>query len=350
VSFALDPRADAAYELVARSAGSQGPYRLRRVQLASPSVVANQAASSPAGTGPVVSGPVVSSPGSSSPGSTGRAVSSRAVSGRTFPVLGLQLAAGYVWVSGAVSASRSVVRLLLYQVSPVTLRVVRSWRFTRKVTAGIGAVPVASGPGGTVWVGFDRALWRVNPRTGVVMRRAELRSGLSVTDVAVDPARRYLYVSAEPSIGGAVVGEYAARSGRLLATTDRAPLRFSVAGAALTAVPGGVWASYRTGMAGQAILLRRRGLGAVRLRGGRRLFSWFMTGGTAYGGGSLWAGASIGDIGCVAPRTGRIRSGARLKLMTDGGEMLAVSLARHEVYAVGQSDILAITAPATCWQ
>jgi hypothetical protein len=181
------------------------------------------------------------------------------------------------------------------------------------------------------------------------MRRAELRSGLSVTDVAVEPARRYLYVSAEPSLGGAVVDEYAARSGRLLATTDRAPLKFSVAGAALTAVPGGVWASYRTGMAGQTILLRRRGLGVVRARGGR-LFSWFMTGGTAYGDGSLCAGASSGDIGCVAPGTGRIRSRTTLKPMMDGGEMLAVSLARHEVYAVGQSDILAVTAPARCWR
>jgi hypothetical protein len=75
-----------------------------------------------------------------------------------------------------------------------------------------------------------------------------------------------------------------------------------------------------------------------------------MTGSTAYGGGSVWVGTNNGDIGCVAPSTGRVRASARLKPLIGGGDLLGVSASRHQVLAVGQSGILAITAPATCWR
>jgi hypothetical protein len=308
-NVAVDPQANAAYEMVAGRRG-EGPFRLERMALARQSVLR----------------------------------------GPDFPVSGDRLAGGYVWVSGGIFRnSSSSFRLVLYQVSPATLRVVRSWRLTGERAAGLQNVPVTSGPSGTVWVGFERTLWRLNTRTGAIVSRARLQPGLSVSDVAVDPARAHLYVSAAPALGGAALREYSATSGRLLASTNSAPLKFSVSGANLTAVPGGVWASYRTGMAGQTILLRQRGLRIVAFPG-RSLFNWFMLGSTSYGAGSVWVGLNDGDIGCVAPATGHAHSRGQLRLMVGGGDQLGVSAARHEVYALSQSDILAITAPAICWR
>jgi hypothetical protein len=305
----MDPQANAAYELLAGRHGA-GPFRLERIALASKSVL----------------------------------------KGPDFPVSGESLAGGYVWVSGAIfRGASSTFRLVLYQVNPATLRVVRSWRLTGERTTGLQNVPVTSGPAGTVWVGFERTLWRLNTTTGAIVSRARLQSGLAVTDVAVDPARAHLYVSAAPVLGGGAMREYSAAAGRLLASTTSSPLKFSVSGADLTAVPGGAWASFRTGMAGQTILLRQRGLRIVAFPG-RSLFNWFMLGSTSYGGGSVWVGLNNGDAGCVAPTTGRVRSRGHLKLMAGGGDLLGVSAARHEVFALGQSDILAITAPAACWR
>lgn len=308
MNFVVNPRAAVAYEMVA-SARGDGPFRLRRMAIAS----------------------------------------KRVLSGRAFPVSGLQLAGGYVWVSGPVRHGPTATGVAFYQVNPSTLRVIRSWHRSG-ATTGVGQVPVTDGPAGTVWVGFDRTLWRLNTSTGVIVARARLRSGLAVSDAALDPARTHLYVSVAPRLGGGAMREYSARSGRLLASASGQPLKFSISGAALTAVPGRVWASYRTGMAGQTILLRQRGLHTVAFTDGRSLFDWFMTGSTTYGGGSVWIGTNNGAIACVAPSTGRVRARSRLKLLIGSGELLGVSAARHEVLAFGESGILAITAPATCWR
>jgi outer membrane protein assembly factor BamB len=310
INVAVSPRGSAAYEMVVRSATRRGPFQLRRLGLAG-------------------------QPGAKGP---------------HFPVSDIRVTAGYVWVSGAVLLSGSSFRLVLYQVDPATLRVLRSWRLTGKRSTGLQVVPVAQGPAGTVWAGFEQKLWRLNTRTGAVVRRVRLPSGLSVSDVAVDRARRHLYVSATPRLGGAVLREYSAGSGRLLATASGAPLKFSASGAALTAVPGGVWVSYRTGMGGQTVLLRQRGLRVAALTGGRGLFNWFMLGSTRYGGGAVWLGVNSGAIGCIAPTTGRVRARARLGSMVGEGSLLGVSAARREVYALGQSTILAITAPSRCWR
>jgi hypothetical protein len=310
INVAVSPRARAAYEMVVGSATRRGPFQLRRIGLAGQP--------------------------------TAR--------GSHFPVSDIRVAAGYVWVSGAVLLPGSSFRLVLYQVDPATLRVLRSWRLTGQRSTGLQVVPVAQGPAGTVWIGFEQTLWRLNTRTGAVVRRARLRSGLSVSDVAVDPARKHLYVAAAPRLGGAVLREYSAGNGRLLASASGAPLRFSAAGAALTAVPHGVWASYRTGMAGQTILLRQRGLRIATLAGGRGLFNWFMLGRTGYGGGALWLAVNSGAVGCIAPASGRVRARTRLRAMVGGGYLLGVSAARREVYALGQSAVVAITAPSRCWR
>lgn len=152
--------------------------------------------------------------------------------------------------------------------------------------------------------------------------------------------------------GGAVVTEYAAGTGRRLASQDGAPLKFSAAGASLAAVPADVWGTFRTGMMGQAALLRGRGLTVVALPSkDARIYSWAMGASTRYGGGSLWLSQSTtGRTACVAPATGRVRSSATLKALSCGGSLLAVGSSARLVYAIGRPGLVTISAPAACWR
>jgi hypothetical protein len=271
----------------------------------------------------------------------------RVTRGRRFPVSDISLAAGSLWISGGIVTSSSF-QLALYQVSPDTLHVVRAWLLTPRRTSGLENVPVAAGPAGSVWVGFSRTLWRLSPRTGAILARARIGSGLSITDVAVDPAGKHLYVAAAPSRGGAVAREYDARTGRLLASASGEPLEFSISGASLTAVPAGAWASYRTGMLGQTVLLRQRNLHAVTVPGHPRLFSWAMSNTTAYGGGALWLAVFGGRIGCADPATGHVRSHATFKSLANGGQFLAVDPPQRRLLVFAGSAVIAVTAPPQC--
>jgi hypothetical protein len=304
---AVDPSANVAFETVSR-AGGDAPFRLERLALG--------------GTKKVVRGP-------------------------EFPVSQVSVAAGYAWVSGPAVHG---FHLRLFQVRISTLTVVRSWYLPGGAVPDFRPVPVTAGPAGTAWIGFGDRFWRLNVRTGARSQRRLPSASLTVTDVAMDPAAAHLYVSAAPKLGGAVVFEYSLRSSKLVATAKGKPLEFSVSGAELTAAPHGVWASFRTGMAGQTVLLRQQGLHLVHVTGGATLFGWFMLGSTVYGGGSTWVGLNNGDMGCVGPSTGAVRSRGHLRLLAGGGELLGVSAARREVYALGTSSILGITAPSTCWR
>ena len=228
---------------------------------------------------------------------------------------------------------------------------IRSWRLTRKFTE---SVTVATGPGRTVWVGFRHTLRRVNTTTGATVAVASPRVRRQIVDVATDPSRRHLYAALGGTArNGAALREYSARTGHLLARQNGGSLRFSAGGAQLTAVPRGVWAWFRTGMAGQTVLLRRPGLRYVSLSGD--LFGWFMAASTVYGGGSLWAGTegdntTGGRIGCVAPSTGKIRAQTTLRRLAPTGQLLVVRASAREVIAAGAQTIFAVTAPARCWR
>lgn len=97
----------------------------------------------------------------------------------------------------------------------------------------------------------------------------------------------------------------------------------------LTATPPGVWASYRTGMLGATILLRRDGLTTVLPpdytgRPASRLAAsipgrWGAT--TVYGGGALWLANESGVMARADPRTGDVRARTRIRqgpLVTSG--------------------------------
>jgi hypothetical protein len=274
--------------------------------------------------------------------------------GPRFGVSGLQLASGFLWVDGPVySGPHSTrVRLVLHQVSPSSLRPIRSWTLlpTRRL-ASLSDVSVAPGPalrpGPTVWVGFRRTLRLVSVTSGATLRRARVPAGFSITDVATDPRRQLLYAAATPRLGGGAVFEYGARSGLQLASATGPPVEFAVAGSALTAVPGGVWSSFRTGMMGQTVLLRGLELSAVPLHS--PIFEWAMFATTVYGD-SLWLARQDGVIGCIGPQTGGVRSRATLPTLRDSGRLLTVDADRHLVYAVGKNGVVAISAPPACWR
>ena len=343
-SAAVDPAARAAYELVARRPGGTGPFRLWRIGL-------------PGGSG--------GSGGSARSGGSGGAgrVAGAVRGGPAFPVSEVSVAGGFVWVSGDLSAGSAASASsgpVLYQVSPRTLAVLGSWRLPGRA-GGYAPVSVAAGPGGTVWAGSGGTLRQLRTRTGATVRQVRLPGGLLASDIAVDPAARHLYVAGEGRLGGVTALEYAAGTGRLLATAARSPLRFSVGGAALTAVPGGVWASFRTGMLGRTVLLRQAGLGSVPLPASYLpgvppasvqpdFYRYAMGASTGFGGGALWLSQGTGGLtGCVAPRTGQVRSVATLRLLADGGELLGVRPAARQVFAAGPSGLIVITAPARCW-
>ncbi len=278
--------------------------------------------------------------------------------GQTFPVGSLIMASGYLWVYGAPGPGSQPA---VSQVGPVTVALTRPIPLP-PVPPGFAGPPVAvtAGPGGSVWIGSDRALLRVSASTGSVLARAMLPHGLAVWDISADTAGRILYVSAAHMVRGGGEGnvmlEYDARFGHRLATASGGLIRYSVAGAALTAVPGGVWLSFRTGMLGLTIHLGKKGLRmiapprpGIALRRPNGVFHWPMYETTAYGGGALWVADQLGIMACLDPRTGRIRASERLRQSQLFYQIEAIDPAARKILALHNDDLLQITPPRQCW-
>jgi hypothetical protein len=293
---AVDPAANAAYEM---AGAEDGPFRLERVDRAIHAVRR----------------------------------------GPSFSVAGLLPAAGYVWIYGRQFYPRGLAKLVLYQVSPSTLARVRSWLVAPRSAAGL---TVTAGPGRSVWVGYQGTLLRLDAKSGATVATIKLPAGRTVASASVDPAGRYLYVSAWSGSNGSV-SEYAASTGHLLATTALS----SAGPSALTAVPGGVWASFRTGMNGRTVLLRQRGLREVTPSAS--IFIWPMDATTVYGGGRLWLAEELGAVGCIAPGTGQVVDQGRVALLDFTPWLLAVNASRQLLYAQDGVAIISITPPRACW-
>jgi outer membrane protein assembly factor BamB len=314
----VDPTAGVAYTLTSRASGFQGgPYVLWCISLR---------------TGDLYRGPVFRASGPA----TAR---------------GLALASGYLWVAPTLSQQ------VVSQVDPRDLTVVRSLRLPKASAMCDPGVTVAPGPGGSVWIGSFHVLVRVDTVTGSIVSRAALPSGAVVSDIAVDPARRHLYLSITRAVRGGCEGdavlEYGARIGQRLAVATHGVITYSLAGAWLTAVPGGVWASFRGGMLGFTIHLRQRDLAMtvpasprIALRAGNGLFRWAIDAVTAYGGGALWVATASGLVACLDPRTGQTRAIERVPQSSGTPEPLAADRASGQLFAAGPYGLVRIT-PAT---
>jgi hypothetical protein len=272
--------------------------------------------------------------------------------GGSYQQYGLALASGYLWVYGGT---------VLDEVDPSTLSRIHSITLPRAAFAAAPynqVVSVAAGVPGSVWVGASSALIRVSVSTGAVLGRITVPAGLDVDDVDDLPGSTYLFAAAQrlPPGFGAVVLEYDTGTGRLLARTSADPLPFSLAGADLTAVPGGVWASFRTGMDGQSMLLSAPSL---RVRSepsspGDSLYLWAMGSTSVYGGGALWVMTNDGLRACVNPATGRAI--AEQTVLSSAGQpaiVLGADKATGQVIALILGDdsaaVVGIRPPPACW-
>ncbi len=270
-------------------------------------------------------------------------------SGGTYPVSGIALAGGFLWAYGDTAAGQALVS----EISPRTLGTVRQ----KTIGSGhLGVAGVVAGPAGSVWTGSGRTLLRLSVRTGAVLARATLPAGLVLDTIAASPAGTVLYASTvRVNAGGCVMFEYSAVTGRLLARAAGAPLSYSIAGAVLTAVPGGVWASFRTGMLGQSVLLSQRGLAVIaRAPANARLgpYLWPMNSSAVYGGGSLWVATESGLVACLNPATGAIR--AQQTVTSPSAQiwdLLAADPATRLLYGLtlGSQALVAVTPPPRCW-
>jgi hypothetical protein len=279
--------------------------------------------------------------------------------GESYPVTGLALASGYLWVYGSSGGHP-----LLDQVSTQTLATIR-----RVPVPGIrgnqGVAGVTAGPAGSVWVGGGRALVRLSVRTGAVMAQAILPAGLDLSNLAT--GGRNLYASATRlRPGGGVVLEYSEAAGKLLAQTGRAPLTWALWGPILTPVPGGVWVSFRSGMLGQSGLLSARSLSVVNglptvisasdspATGPGTIYNWAMGSISTYAGGVLWVATSSGVVACVNPATGTARAQEVVPSVPAWGIFaLAADPHTRQVVAVisatGYAGVVTISAPGACW-
>ena len=275
--------------------------------------------------------------------------------GESYSLAQLSLMSGYLWVSGWPAPGAPPV---LGQIDPGTLRTVRSVSPSR-VSWDSGVAP---GPAGSVWVGAYRTLLRISTGSGAVLARTVLPPGLGLSDMAASADGASLYVSAAHLVKGgaeegAVLLEYSASTGELLAETDRSPISYSIAGADLTAVPQGVWVSFRTGMQGRSVLLSERSLSTVLAplpaRTPEGVYYWPMFSSSVYGRGALWVTTQTGLVACMNPATGQVRaSETGTSQSAQLGGLLGADGTARQVFGFALNDgykgLVSISPPRSC--
>ncbi len=319
----LDLAAGAAFALVSQSPGDEGPWQLQRFDI-------------------------------------DRAVTE---TGPTFEVMTMAVAAGYLWI-GCGPIVVGVSRPLLCQVDPDSLAVVGQVSLPPAPDAWVGGngPQVVTGPADTIWVGYGRTLVHVDGRDGAILSTESIGSG-TVDSLSVDPGGDVLYASigdavvAGQSVDAAVL-ELDARTGRTVVETSATSAVTSSAGAGrLTAVAAGVWTSFRTGMAGVTILLRRSDLADVApppsAMGSPQpdgIFSWIMDGATISGGDALFLVNENGVLACIDPSTGTVRAQEHLAdAAGTSAQLLAVDAPSGRLFATDAAGLVALTPPGACW-
>lgn len=280
----------------------------------------------------------------------------------------LSLADGSLWVGVSLGRGNEPSGPELCQVNPVSLHLVRQVSLPPPKSGDASGFPtqVSPGPNGTLWVGYGDKLVDLNARTVRIVTTDTVASGF-ITSLATDPKNQLLYVSVSyPTIDGkmvdAAVEERLATSGQLLQTTSAtSPVTGSVAGGILTALPGGVATSFRTGMMGDTELLDAKTLMTItppvlgRAPGDidkppDDVFGWPMGASTLYAAGSLWIQNEFGVLACVNPATGALFASEQpphpnAVFMI----LLGTQRASHQLLAAFGNEVIRITAPKACW-
>jgi outer membrane protein assembly factor BamB len=203
-------------------------------------------------------------------------------------------------------------------------------------------IPVLTTVGGPLRVAAGQDIWALNPSTGVT--ETEFDTGNQINSMSTSPDGTLLYTSGVVSNdGGFKVTEYDAHTGEQLNRSDQ---QFSVGAGAVSATNGGVWVSYRTGMAGPALELSSEDLSKIAppndLRGSFGGFDQIMGVGSDVSEGVLWL-TSIGEITCADPRTSVVRVSETVSV----SDPIAVG---GLLYALPPSGgVVVITPPKTCF-
>lgn len=249
---------------------------------------------------------------------------------------GLAILGKYPWVVALDNAGGET----LDQLNPTTLAIRGSVSLPGASYSGSSSL--ASAPGASLWVGSGNQLYRVTVTTGVVTEHITVTG--QITDLAVSPAGSLLY-SADEVSGSLVVTERNTVSGALMATSADF---YSVNGGRLAPTVGGVWASFRSGMVGGAVLLGAGSLGQLVPKGGAvppvgRSLMAVMGVTASVSAGDLWL-STYQTLACADPATGQVRAE---EPVTDGiaGKVVA---APGTVYVPTDTGIEVLQPPLAC--
>jgi hypothetical protein len=251
---------------------------------------------------------------------------------------GMTVAAGSLW---AVAASVAGSPGHLYRIDPAGLSVERTWALTAPSVlpgAAVGA-EVSAAPGGLVWAAAGKDLYAVNPATAQIARQRTL--GGDITSLSSSPTGQFVYLALQSATVPLSVVE--------VDTTTATPIRKrsfpnAIAGGTVTAAPGGVWVTYRTGMLGQGVRLDANALQTTApesLPYGS-VYDQSMGVSISISDQIAWV-ASATSGACADPPTPAVRASTDIQI----GSPVA---ANHTLYATTPTGLAIIGPPRSCFE
>jgi hypothetical protein len=269
---------------------------------------------------------------------TGRVISGPSIIG-TVGSPAITVTGGWVWMVVGVGEDVVVERFdtsTLALVSKISLPV-------KDNLAPPGVYPVLTATiDGPLWVAGGEDLWELDPITGAIERT--LDTDTQIDSMSTDPTGNLLYTGGE----GPVVTEYSAQSGREIKRSHPE----GIVAASVAATDGGVWVTFRTGMAGEAIELSASRLSQIAPpapRGGATFGTYHQMGGVgvAVSEDTLWVASSSStdsvNLSCADPATGAVRASETSPLVDD--EIASGT----SLYAFEGKSLVTITPPAKCF-
>ncbi len=193
--------------------------------------------------------------------------------------------------------------------------------------------------GGPLFVAAGVDLWALDPTSGAT--EYHLTTTGRIAWMSTDPAGEFLYVvSSLSNQGGEVVSQYDTGTGKLLQSTDESS---AVGPGTAAATSGGVWLSFRSGMAGAAFELSSSQLHLISpVSQSCATFDQIMGGWSGVSEGVLWLTSGLGFT-CADPKGGAVRA-------SEPTHVANPIASGHVVYAEEPAGgIVAISPPSACW-
>lgn len=242
--------------------------------------------------------------------------------------------------------------LVLYRLNPITLTVLARISLPQDVSPALtpdGSVP-AGDQSGTLWVGYEEELYRIDPYNGTVI--TEVATPNVISGLALDDHGR-MYLSVQGL--SPMIEQRSAVTGALQAAV---PVD-DIASVAFSPIGNGVWASYRSGMAGSSSLYAADTLTVIapppgELEGpdvqGDPFVATMGTTATVLGG-VLWL-TSIDDIACADPDNGAVRAIHDYPRVAQSDNIQVVAVFARKVFAYNYitATIAILTPPNACWE